>query len=79
MIWINGRLSWPLVLAIVYATLVTILTDAVWRLVQAPIELIAGSGLALLVAGLTIIVALDMRSKKRRTLQAGGSFIPRTS
>ena len=67
MVWIEGRLSWPPVLALVYATIVTIVTDTVWRLVQAPIALVIGGGLAMLVIGMAAIPLLGRQMKSRRS------------
>jgi hypothetical protein len=67
MIWINGRLSWTLVLTIAYATLVVIATDFVWRMIEAPMVVFAGSGLAVMAAGVSVIFTLGARSKKRQT------------
>ena len=67
MIWINGRFSWPLVLAIAYVTLVIIAIDMTWRLVQAPIAIVAGTGLAVLVIGAAAIWVLGNRAKTDET------------
>ena len=77
MIWIDGRFSWPLVLTIVYATLVIIVTDTVWRLVvrrryrrdcrQRP----GRDGL-----GVAVIVFFAARINKRRAAQSAAGAMP---
>ena len=69
MIWIDGRFSWPLVLAIVWATLAIVATDIVWRSVQASIVLIAGGGVGGLAVGAAIILVVGACLKKRQAAQ----------
>ena len=66
MIWTEGRLSWPLVLAVVWATLVIVATDIVWRSVLASIVLVAGSGAAILAIGAAAILVVGGRAKTGR-------------
>lgn len=61
MFWIDGRFSWPLIIAIAYATVAIVATDIAWRLIQAPSAWIAGAGLAAVLAGTAIIFLLGSR------------------
>lgn len=65
MIWINGRLSWPMVFAALYSTVAIVATDAAWRLVTAPFAWIAGGGIVALVAGVAAIMLLGARARQR--------------
>ena len=49
--WINGRLSWPLVISILYVTAALIIFDYVWRVAVIPFN-------ALMIYALVTIVAL---------------------
>jgi hypothetical protein len=65
MFLINGRISWPLFLMLVYCTLVAICTDLAWRLFAGPAAMFAGGGLAALLLGCGAIVILSRRATPR--------------
>jgi hypothetical protein len=51
MFWIDGRISWPVVLAVVFSTVTILATDFAWRTIQAPLPVIVGVAALLLLAG----------------------------
>ena len=62
LIWIDGRLSWPLVIAVVFPSLSLIVVDFVWRVVVLPIEwlllyafLVDGAAAALLIGSCAVV------------------------
>jgi hypothetical protein len=50
-IYVGNRLSWTLVIAIVYATLVFVLTDIVWRTVEMSIIFVVAGAACVFAAG----------------------------
>ena len=65
MFWIDGRFSWPLIIMAAYSTIVIAATDTAWRLIQAPIAVIAGGGLAAILIGNALIALLGARGARR--------------
>ena len=65
MVWVDGRYSWPLILAIVYVTFVIVATDTLWRVVVAPLWQVAACGIAAMAAGVALIVLFAARLDKR--------------
>ncbi|HEX4273493.1 MAG TPA: hypothetical protein VHZ32_19030 [Rhizomicrobium sp.] len=63
MIWQNGRFGWPLVLAVLFSTAAILGLDFAWRMVQAPVSVIAVAGAAMLVAGNTAILLIGARAR----------------
>ena len=62
--WNNGRLGWPLVIAVALLSLALLLADLAWRIFVVPAET-----LALLAGGVCIFIALTfvgLRSLFRR-------------
>lgn len=37
-LWVNGRFGWPVITAVVFATLSALILDFVWRVVTIPIN-----------------------------------------
>lgn len=63
MFWIDGRIAWPVVLAALFSTVIILATDFAWRTVQAPLSLVGGAGVLLLLAGNAAIFILGARSR----------------
>ena len=71
-IWIDGRLSWPLVASVALFTLSLIAIDLVWRVFVLPFELLLMFALALEVslAGLLFVSTVLIR---RRNLNSNST------
>ncbi|HEX3755791.1 MAG TPA: hypothetical protein VHV26_12035 [Rhizomicrobium sp.] len=63
MFWIQGRMAWPLVVSIAYSTLVFLLTDYTWRMIVAPVAVIAGLCAAFLLIGNLAIFLLGAKAR----------------
>ena len=65
LIWVNGRLSWPLVAAIAYLSASLIAVDAVWRSVVMPFDTLLIYAVIVdgAVAGLLIALYVVLRAK----------------
>ncbi len=57
----NGRIAWPVVSAVLFSTVTILLTDYLWRMLQAPIATVAVTGAVILIAG-NIAIILAKRS-----------------
>ena len=56
--WLHdGRLAWPPVLAVLYSTIIILLTDYGWRMVQGSVGMIAICGAVFLMAGAASVFA----------------------
>ena len=67
LIWVDGRLAWPLVIAIVYVTFCVLGFDFAWRLIVLPIGrlVIYAAVLDLAVAALLISLWIAAGRKNR--------------
>jgi hypothetical protein len=65
--WVDGRLSWPFVVAVVFVTTSALAADFVWRLVVIPFTnlVIYAAAADLVVAALLILVWMAARRKNR--------------
>jgi len=63
MFWIDGRLAWPAVVAVLFSTLAVLAIDFAWRTVQAPVWLLAIAGAGILLAGNTAIFIIGARPR----------------
>jgi hypothetical protein len=68
LVWVDGRLAWPLVGLVVYLTATLILMDYAWRVMQMQFDTLMLYGLA--IAGLPLVIAvallLQFRPASRR-------------
>ena len=64
-IWINGRLSWAAIVALVYASVALIVLDYGWRLIELPIEELILYAAVLFVAGGLGLVGVHRLLKAR--------------
>ena len=62
MLCINGRISWLYVWGILFSTVVILLTDIIWRLVEISYLEIVLPGMLILLAGNAIIFVASSRS-----------------
>ena len=60
--WVDGRLSWPLVIAVVFVTASLLAVDFVWRMVVVPFDtlliyaiMLDGAAAALLIGGYILV------------------------
>jgi len=64
-IWVDGRLSWPLVVVVTYLAAVILLFDLSWRLVTIPFDALVVYAFA--IAGLVaVVIGLMIRRNIRR-------------
>ena len=61
MLFKNGRISWPIFLAIVYSTLVIVGTDLAWRLFAGPVAIFGICGAVAAVMGNAAIFIFGRR------------------
>ena len=54
--WVNGRLSWPLVVAIAYVSVSAVILDYVWRVVVIQFDTLLLLAVAAEVAGPILVV-----------------------
>jgi hypothetical protein len=54
--WVNGRLSWPLVVAIAYVSASAVILDYVWRVVVIQFDTLLLSAIVAVVAGTILLV-----------------------
>lgn len=65
LIWVDGRLSWPLVVAMTYLSALVLLFDLSWRLVTIPFDALVVYAFA--IAGLVaVVIGLMIRRRIRR-------------
>jgi hypothetical protein len=63
MIWQEGRLGWPLVLAVLFSTAAILGLDFAWRMVQAPVSVVVVAGAAVLLTGNAAILLIGARGR----------------
>jgi hypothetical protein len=61
MFWRNGRFGWPMVLAMLFSTAAILGIDFAWRTVQAPLSVIAMTGVIVMLAGNAAIAVTGAR------------------
>lgn len=64
--WRNGRFGWPLVTAIVLATLVMLVTDLAWRMLVIPAEGLAAVATGMCITAVLIFVGLCHVARRRK-------------
>ncbi len=57
-IFVNGRLSWTLVTVIVFLAASAVVFDYVWRIVEAPFEVLAILAVLAVGLGVTVLLAI---------------------
>jgi hypothetical protein len=65
-VWTNGRLAWPLVVAIVFLTATVLSFDLTWRLLVLPFSLLATGALLIYSLVLICVIAIGFRMGHRR-------------
>jgi len=64
MLCVNGKISWPFVWGILFSTVVIVLMDILWRLIEVSYLKIAVPGILLLLAGNALIFIASSRSDR---------------
>ncbi len=66
LLWVNGRLGWPLVVAVAYVSLSVVAVDYSWRVLEMPFAQLAAfsAALDLAVAALLVLVGVRMRGRR---------------
>jgi len=63
-VWIDGRLAWPLVIAISYLSALVIIFDFSWRILVMPFFALVLAAAVFGVSGAILIAVLILRNKK---------------
>jgi hypothetical protein len=63
--WVNGRLSWPFVIAVAYVSVSAVILDYVWRVVVIQFDTLLLSAIVAVVAG-TILLVLGSYALRRQ-------------
>jgi len=66
MLWVNGRLAWPVVATMVFISVSLLSLDFAWRIVIVPIEtLLLTGGLITTAVAIALLAAYLLRSRHR--------------
>ena len=64
--WINDRLAWPFVAAVVFATLVLLVTDLIWRVLVMPAEALAAMVIGVCIVAVLIFSGFRFLAERRK-------------
>jgi len=70
--WSDGRLSWPLVIAVVLPSLSLVVLDFVWRIVVMPVELLLTYAVAIEAAIALLLILFSIRVRRRKGVTSRG-------
>jgi hypothetical protein len=73
LIWVDGRLAWPLVAIIAYVTASLVLTDYAWRLFVLPVGTLMIGAMLASAAGALLLLALSFSLGSRRPAEEEGA------
>jgi hypothetical protein len=65
-VWMNGRLSWPFVIALVYLSVSLLLLDYIWRVIVIPFDTLLIYATVAVLGIATTLIALYRALRGRR-------------
>jgi hypothetical protein len=65
MFYVNGRISWLLVSTILFSTVVMLLTDVLWRVIQISSLALVAFAVSFLIVGNATILVVNSRSSRK--------------